>query len=170
VTQNLALEIAQRRAGLERQLVGEQSPPGAVDVQRLGLAARTVEGEHQLAAQMLAIGVHGHELAELAHQLVVPPQPKLCVDPPLERRQALLGQPGKLVPRRGPQREPGERAPAPESQGAAQPLRRELGIISTRQALADEPLEPCRVQALRIDTHEIAAGARHDRVTAEDPA
>ena len=46
----------------------------AVGLERLGLAAAAVEGEHQLAAEPLAERMLGHERLELAHQLGVAPR------------------------------------------------------------------------------------------------
>ena len=48
------LEAAQLLARLQPELVDEQAAPLLVGGERVGLAARAVEGEHQLAAQALA--------------------------------------------------------------------------------------------------------------------
>ena len=40
--------------GLEPELLVQQPPPRAVDLERVCLAAAAIEGQHQLAAQTLA--------------------------------------------------------------------------------------------------------------------
>ena len=60
---------------------------GLVGVERLGLASRAVEREHQLAAQPLAQRVLGDQRLELADQLSVAAERELGVDAPLERQR-----------------------------------------------------------------------------------
>src|SRR5204862_477628 len=51
VAEDATLEIPERGAGLESEVVGEHPPHGAVYLQRLRLPARPVEGEHELTAK-----------------------------------------------------------------------------------------------------------------------
>ena len=74
-------------AGLEPQLVDEVPTPLLVGVERVGLAACAVEGEHELLAQALVKGMRGDEPLELGHQVVVAPELEVRVDAVLERRQ-----------------------------------------------------------------------------------
>ena len=46
---------------LEPELLVEQAPPRAIDVERVSLAAAAIEGQHQLTAQPLAQRVPAHE-------------------------------------------------------------------------------------------------------------
>jgi hypothetical protein len=65
-------------------------PTALEDVQRLGLAARAVESEHELAPQPLAKRVLGDELVELRHELPVPPGVEVGVEALLQRGQPQL--------------------------------------------------------------------------------
>ena len=51
--QDLALQPLQPLTRLQTELLGEGQTKLLVDVERLGLAVRAVEGEHELAAQAL---------------------------------------------------------------------------------------------------------------------
>ena len=66
----------------------ELAPRRPVDLQRLGLARRAVEREHQLAAQPLAQRVLGDQRLQLADQVRVPAGGEVGVDALLERRRA----------------------------------------------------------------------------------
>ena len=51
--EDLLLELLQGGPGLEPELLGQQPPPVLVGLERLGLSAGLVEGEHQLPARTL---------------------------------------------------------------------------------------------------------------------
>jgi hypothetical protein len=71
VAQDGPLELTQRCARLDAQLFDQMGPQRLVDLQCLGLPARTVQGEHPRSPEPLSQGVFpGHHL-ELAHQLSV---------------------------------------------------------------------------------------------------
>ena len=88
VAEDAALELLQRRAGLDAELVDEHSPGRAVRVERVLLPSRAVEREDVLLAQALAERLLGEQLLELGEQRVVPPERELGVVPQLDRRQA----------------------------------------------------------------------------------
>ena len=114
LAQDRALELLQRRARLDSQLVDERAPGGLVGGQRLGLAPRPVEREHQLAAQPLAKGVLGRQRVELCDERGVPAESEVGVDPHLDREQVhLLEAPDRRLGERLV-REIGERGTAPE--------------------------------------------------------
>jgi hypothetical protein len=54
LAQDGALQFAQRRTGLDAQLVDHRLPPTAEDVERVGLPTTSVQREHQQAAGFLA--------------------------------------------------------------------------------------------------------------------
>jgi hypothetical protein len=54
LTKDLAHEVAEIRRGLHAELVDERPSCRVVCLQRLGMASRAVQGEHQLAAVLLA--------------------------------------------------------------------------------------------------------------------
>ena len=85
--QDRALELLQPPAGLEAELVGEHPARLPVHVERLRLAARAVEGEHELSAQTL-------------------PQRVLRGRAPRARKRARRGGRGRGRPRSAPQGRP----------------------------------------------------------------
>ena len=115
--EHAALEVLQRRARVDPELVGERAPERLVARERLGLAARAVEGEHLLRAKALAQRVTGDERLELTHHLGVATDREVGLDAPLERREPeLLEASGLGVGER--LRELGQRRPAPQRQRA----------------------------------------------------
>ena len=95
------LELAQLAAGLDPELLDERPPRLLVGLERLGLAARAVEREHQLAAQALAQRVLVDQRLELADERRRgAPSARSRVDPLLERSEAQLLEPGDLAPGR----------------------------------------------------------------------
>src|SRR5262249_57763871 len=64
-----AVEPLQRRARLDAELVDECAPGVEIRLERLGLAARAVERQHQLAAQPFAERVLPDEGLELAGEI-----------------------------------------------------------------------------------------------------
>ena len=92
--QDPLVQLTDLHAGLQAHLVDEQRAQPGVGVEGVGLAVRAVEGQHQLVPEAFAEAVFGRERGELAHQLGVPAEGQLGVDPSLERVQALFFQPG----------------------------------------------------------------------------
>ena len=164
LAQDRALELLQRRARLDPELVDEHASRGLVGGQRLGLAARPVEREHQLAAQALAQGMLGRERLELRDQRGVPAEGEVGVDPPLDREQVhLLEAPDRRLRERlvG---EVGERRPAPERERLAQPLG---GLLRLGAAgLLDETLEPVEIELLRREPDHVAGRERDEQLGA----
>ena len=74
MVEDLLLELAQARAGLEPELVGEPGPDPLVGRQRVGLAARAVQRGDQQLPQPFPIGVGGDGGLELADHVVAEPQ------------------------------------------------------------------------------------------------
>ena len=126
--QDRAVQLLERRARLDPELVDERAPRVLVHLERLGLPARPVEREHQLAAEPLAQRMLRDERLELADELGVAPELELGVDPLLERRQPQLLEPRDLRLRERLEREVGERlarararAPRAELRARARP-------------------------------------------------
>ena len=67
------LELLQPRSGLEPQLFDENGTCGGVGTQRVGLAARAVQRQHELLVEALPQGKAFDELAQLADNLSVAP-------------------------------------------------------------------------------------------------
>ena len=125
--QDRLLELVQRRARLDPELVDEQPPRLAIDLERLDLPAGAVERAHEHRAQPLAQGVRADECLELSDELGVAAECEVGLDPQLERPQAELFESRDLDLRERLVDEVGERRPAPEGESLAQSCRRELG-------------------------------------------
>ena len=134
---------AQRRAGgardqgaeLERRPVMRRGAEGHDDrpgperaarlhqgVQRLGLATRAKQGDHQLTAQPLSQRLVGDERLQRTDELRVPTSREIRVDPRLESHELQLLQTRDLALDTAFVREVGERRPAPEPERLAQLL------------------------------------------------
>ena len=113
VLEDPALEGAELRRRLEPELV-ERRARVAVGVERVCLPAGAVQGEHQLAAEPLAMRMRGDERLELAHEGGVPPVLEIGVDPRFEGGEPALVEPRRLRPRERRVRDVRERRAAPE--------------------------------------------------------
>ena len=91
------LELAEVGPGLEAQLVRERRSCVPVDGERIRLAARTIEREHELTSDALAVRMPADELLELSDELRMAAECEIGVDPVLGRRQAELVETGDLV-------------------------------------------------------------------------
>ena len=97
MVEDSALELPQWFARLQAELLGKHVPPLAVNVERLGLPPRTVEREHQLAAQPLAERFLADERLQIRDDFGVAPQCQVGLDPLLERAEPHLLKPPPLV-------------------------------------------------------------------------
>ena len=80
LVEDCPFESSQRRPGLDPELLDERLPRRPVRRQRVGLPARAVEREHQLAAQSLAQRVLGDECFELGNELGCATEREVGVD------------------------------------------------------------------------------------------
>ena len=112
----------QRLAGIDAELFGEQLTQLAVGGQCVGLTARSVERHHQLAPEGFAQGVRLDQRLDLAGDLTVAAQGEIGVDPPLERGQPEVLQPGDVRLAEGPEVHPVEDRAPPQSQGLRHPV------------------------------------------------
>ena len=106
-------------ARLDPELLAERSPSAPIRLERLRLAAASVESEHQLGAQTFAVGVRGNEGFELGDERVLAAEGEVCFDPGLERGQSELLQTRDLALGEGLEGEVGECGSAPEREGIA---------------------------------------------------
>ena len=123
MSKNRPLELLERGARIDPELVDERPARVLVGLQGLRLPARPVQRRHQVAAQTLAQRVLGDERLELPDQLVVAPEGEVGVDAELDRRQLHLLQPGdcglgealvgEVRQRRGPSTARARRGAAP---------------------------------------------------------
>ena len=156
-----ALELIVR---LEPELLVQQPPARAIDLERVRLAAAAIEGQHQLAAEALALPVLAHEPLELRNQLRVPPQREVGLDPLLECGQPLLLEPrslgaGEGVVQLGQRRSSPQGQPLPEQPGSLR------GLLRTRRR--DQLLETMEVELAVADADEVARGLGEDQIPPE---
>ena len=109
--QDRALELLQLRSRLEAELVHEQAPRLVEDLQRLRLAPRPVEREHQLGPRPLSVRVPGDQDFEVGHDVGVPADLQLGVHEVLARRELELLEPSDLGRRERLVGEVGQRRP-----------------------------------------------------------
>ena len=112
------LEVAQRGAGLQPELLVEPPPPLGEDLERLRLPPAAIEGEHELAAQALAQRVLLHQRHQ--RRQVGATERELRVDVVLERGEARLLEVAGGVLRPRLVLEVGERAAAPQRERLGQ--------------------------------------------------
>ena len=142
---------------IDAQGLGQFAPGVRVDLQRLGLPAAAVQGQHQLGAQPLTQREFGHQFPQLRDEFAVPAERQAGRRPVLQRRKPQLLQPGRL--RGGERRLPhvGERRPAPQSQRLPQQPGRPFVRTGRQRRPAGgcEPGEPVRVDLVGIDREPV---------------
>ena len=162
LAQDGLVQLAQVAARLDAELLDEPAPGRLVDIQRVGLAATAVEGEHELAAQALLQRVLGREGFQLADQLGVLAEREIGLD------RALPDSRGGPPP--GGRSRPGRRARSgsrPAAGPATSPAPRAVG--GRRRTSRRLPVAGCpRHGRARIVSHR-AARAR-SRVRSRAPA
>src|SRR5262249_9638554 len=87
LAKNRRLQLPERSTGLDPQLLEEGAPRRSVRLESLRLATRTVEREHQLAAQALPQRLFANELLQLSYQLRVSAECEIDLDSLLQRGQ-----------------------------------------------------------------------------------
>jgi hypothetical protein len=162
LAQHRLLERPQLLAGLEPELADEEVARLAVRRQRVGLSARAVEREHELAAQPLAQGVLRDETLRLRHELRVPPEREIGIDAILERSEAQLLQPLDVDAGERLERQIGERTAAPQRERLAQPLGGTLRRVRRQRAASflGQVLEAMEIELAEPHAQEVSRRAR----------
>ena len=137
LAQDRALELLQRRARLDPELLDEQPAALPVARERLGLAAAAVEREHQLAAQLLAQRLLVDERLSSATSALVLAELELGLDPRLERVEPELREPAAAGCANGSRRNSASGRPAPERERLAQSCARGAGVVASREPLGE---------------------------------
>ena len=154
--QDQPLELLQPLRRVDAELVAKHPLEALERLERLGMPAAAVEGEHQLASQPLTERVPANERIELGHELSVEAERELRVDALLEADEALLLEPRLLEP--GERLlELGERRAAPQPQCAAQ---RGGGLLRAagRERFASrrmEALEGAQVERMAVEREAV---------------
>ena len=149
--------------GIGPELVGKHLARALERRQRLGLAARAIQREHQVGPHPFAERVPRRERLELGDDGGVPAHRDLGRDPMFGRRQAQLLQPRGLAPKRGLLRHVGERVRTPERErvgegrGGRSRIVGDLGL-----PLLHEGLEPLGVDLVGRRGEHVPAVAAFD--------
>ena len=163
------LQALQRRARLEAESSTSDSARVSVALERLGLSARAVEREHQLATQPLPVGILGDQCLELPDQIGVASEREIGLDPLLHRCQPQVRRAARSRPERTA-RTRGRRAPV-RARGRARPARQSRRVrdrpARAHPAFADQPLEAA---AGRARPARLRAGSRAGASAASRPA
>ena len=155
--QDRRLEVAQRPARFETELLAQQPAGVGEGPQRVGLAARAVQGEGQPGVQSLAQRMVGHELLQLADQLAVTAEGEVGVEALLQHGEPVflerrrLGERDALVHQLDEGRAPPERQRVGERlPGSCRRSRLELGVALGGELLETDDVDgvPGQVEAI----------------------
>jgi hypothetical protein len=140
LVQNRLLQLPQLAARLDPQTVDERATGLLVCLEGLGLSARTVQSEHQLAAKTLPQRIRRDERLELPGELGVTTFDEVSSDALFQAGETEVLEPGDLCLRKIVIGEVRERRTPPERQCLRQPpLLSELPKALEIQLLAGDP-------------------------------
>ncbi len=171
LAQDRPLEALELRARVDPELLGQRPAGVAVDAERVGLAARAVKRQHELPAQTLAQRVLTDQRLKLADERGVEAEGEIGLDPLLERGEAQLLEARDFRLRERLVREVGERVPAPQIEGVVEQFGggRRISGGGRPRSLAELMLEALRVEPVRLDPEQVAAGARQHDLARRSP-
>ena len=166
--EDLSLELLQGGARLDPQLVDKCPSAVGVNGERVCLATRPVQGEHQLAAKPLAERLGRDDALKLGQQLAVVAKLELCLEPLLKRHVTEGLEAGQFGSSDAGVAQLGQRRSPPQRKRVAQQLRRL--IRWHRSCLRKQRLEPIDVQLPRLDSQQIARRTRLQPALTEHPS
>ena len=167
--EDATLEVAQLGPGLDGELRDQRLTSAPVGVERLRLAARAIEREHQLSPEALAQRLGRDEAFELADELRSAPRGELRLDAVLHRVQAQAFEPSGLGLDERLESDVAQGLAAPEPECSTEPLGGAPGIATLERvtALGRQPLEALEVQLPGRRLQHVPRRARCDRVRPE---
>nr|WP_252444169.1 hypothetical protein [Pseudonocardia humida] len=176
--EDLLREHPQPGARIEAELAREQPPHRLVGVERIALAPRAVEREHQVRVELFAQRVLRDQRAGRRDHVEVAPQRQQRLQPGLVQLQVELVEPGGLRGGPGVRRHVGERLAAPERERLGGVLQRAVGPecgagAGQRGGRADQLGEAVRVDRGVGDGERVARCPAHEQgraLGAERPA
>ncbi len=156
--QDRRLEVPQRSARIETELLTQQRAGVGEHAQRVGLAISPVQGEGQPGGQALAQGMVRRELLQLADEMAVTAEREVGVDALLQDGQPALLECRRLGEVDALVHELDERRTAPQRQRVGQrlPGRRRRSRLELAVALGGELLEPVDVDGVAGQVEAVA--------------
>ena len=153
------LELLQRRAWIDAELVEKSPSTVPIDLECLSLTTRSVEREHELAAETLSKRVLLYQRLQLARQLVVAVECEVGVDAVLDGGKPDFHKPPDHGLGEGLVREVRERRAAPERKSRAKPVGGIDGIAGGKStaSLLDETLEPEEIDRVEFHARLVAS-------------
>jgi hypothetical protein len=169
LAQDRGLQVAQRLARVDAEVVGEGLAQPVVRGQRVGLPAGPVQREHELPVDLLVERLLPGQPLQVRYQLGVLAERELGVDQRPLGVQPHLVQPARLLVRQGDAGQVGQRAAAPQRERGAQ-VPDPLGRVGRAPALPDQSLGDLHVRALGTEVEDVAGRPGPDRVPAAQHA
>ena len=145
--QDLGLQLAQLRAGLDPNLIDQGGAQLLVGPQRFGLAFAPVQGQQPLVPEALSQRMSASQCFELAEGLLVTPCRQQRVDPCLLGVEVELLQPGPLGAGERSAVDVGQRDAAPQAQGRLQRRQRAMGVPADQRAWRPAATSPSKRRA-----------------------
>ena len=160
------VELPQAGSRLEPELIDEKPARLLVDGKRLRLAARAVEGEHELSAEALPQRLGRHERLQLRHQLAGAPEGEVGLDPLLQADEPEPLEPADRRLREGFVTDVGEGGPAPEREGVAERggCSRCFASGERQPPFLEEPLEATGIDRFRREIQHVPGRHRADDI------
>jgi hypothetical protein len=172
VAKDAPLELLQRRAGLDSELLHERRSSRPIGVECVLLTARAVEREDVLLAETLAVRIVADETLERGNELDLAAERELGVGEELACPQPALLEPARLRFRQRLARQVGEWRAAPQLERCS-----EVGggvvCLSGRELVAaasNEALEALQVELAGLESEPVAPAAGLDPVRPERAA
>jgi hypothetical protein len=154
------VQLLQLLRWLEAEFFDENRARGPESLERVGLASRTIERQHELGSKPLAVGVLGCERLKLRHELVVAMQRDVRVDSSFDREETELVDPFALDWDERSVLHVGQWNPAMQVECLSQ--RRGGATRVLRPGAFDQPGEAIEVELVRVELESVAPALRLD--------
>ena len=160
-----ALEVAQFDAGVEPELLVQGLAGVFVGAQRVRLAARAVQGEHQLLVEALSQRQALDELGQVPDRVAVASETQQQLDPAFRRGPPQLVESGDLATGEVHAGDVLERVASPQPERSIDLIERGAQLLTRsqrvrRREVLDGRLEAVCIDPGSVDEQRVAAGPR----------
>jgi hypothetical protein len=167
LAQHPLVDVLELSGGIDPELVGQQAPRTLERGESVGLAARSVQREDELAPQALPQRVRARRRLELGDDLCVLAKVEPGADPLLGGDEMELLQPGDLARERRLESEVGQGGSVPELQCLLEGAERSPRVEAVLAHLVQEGLEPERVELFGLGVEPVAGRLTLDAIRTE---